>query len=66
MLGNVAEMMFEPFRLNKLDRSRTSGGFIVRGGSYLTLKAICAVHGVKKNLITQNTVQIKTNIQVFV
>lgn len=37
MLGNVAEMMFEPFRLNKLDRQHgQAGGFIVRGGSYLT------------------------------
>lgn len=37
MLGNVSEMMFEPFRLNKLDRQHgQAGGFIVRGGSYLT------------------------------
>lgn len=37
MLGNAAEMMFEPFRLNKLDRLHgQAGGFIVRGGSYLT------------------------------
>ncbi|WP_010628948.1 SUMF1/EgtB/PvdO family nonheme iron enzyme [Halomonas sp. KM-1] len=37
MLGNAAEMMFEPFRLNKLDRQHgQAGGFVVRGGSYLT------------------------------
>lgn len=37
MLGNVDEMMFEPFRLNKLDRQHgQAGGFVVRGGSYLT------------------------------
>ncbi|MGP9699478.1 formylglycine-generating enzyme family protein [Halomonas sp. AOP27-A1-34] len=37
LLGNVAEMMFEPFRLNKLDRQHgQAGGFVVRGGSYLT------------------------------
>ncbi|MGM0831762.1 formylglycine-generating enzyme family protein [Halomonas qaidamensis] len=37
LLGNVSEMMFEPFRLNKLDRQHgQAGGFVVRGGSYLT------------------------------
>ncbi len=37
MLGNVAEMMFEPFRLNKLARQHgQAGGYIVRGGHYLT------------------------------
>ncbi|GAA0579287.1 formylglycine-generating enzyme family protein [Halomonas salifodinae] len=37
MLGNATEMMFEPFRLNKLDRQHgQAGGFVVRGGSYLT------------------------------
>lgn len=37
MLGNASEMMFEPFRLNKLDRQHgQAGGFVVRGGSYLT------------------------------
>ncbi|MDX5377624.1 MAG: formylglycine-generating enzyme family protein [Halomonas sp.] len=37
MLGNADEMMFEPFRLNKLDRQHgQAGGFVVRGGSYLT------------------------------
>lgn len=37
MLGNVDEIMFEPFRLNKLDRLHgESGGFIVRGGNYAT------------------------------
>lgn len=40
MLGNVGEMMFEPFRLNKLDRLHgKAGGYIVRGGSYLTPQA---------------------------
>jgi len=37
MLGNAAEMMFEPFRLNKLDRQHgKAGGYVVRGGSFLT------------------------------
>ncbi|WP_286934169.1 SUMF1/EgtB/PvdO family nonheme iron enzyme [Leclercia sp. UBA5958] len=37
ILGNVAEMMFEPFRLNKLDRLHgKAGGYVVRGGSYVT------------------------------
>ncbi|WP_414883507.1 formylglycine-generating enzyme family protein [Pseudomonas sp. IT-P171] len=37
MLGNVSEMMFEPFRLNKLDRQHgQAGGYVVRGGNYLT------------------------------
>ena len=37
MLGNADEMMFEPFRLNKLDRFHgQAGGFIVRGANYLT------------------------------
>lgn len=37
VLGNAAEMMFESFRLNKLDRQHgQAGGFVVRGGSYLT------------------------------
>lgn len=37
LLGNVAEMVFEPFRLNKLDRLHgQAGGFIVRGGHYQT------------------------------
>lgn len=36
MLGNVDEMVFEPFRLNKLDRDHgQAGGFVVRGGNYL-------------------------------
>ena len=35
MLGNVDEMIFEPFRLNKLDRQHgQAGGYIVRGGHY--------------------------------
>ena len=35
MLGNVDEMMFEPFRLNKLDRQHgQAGGYVVRGGDY--------------------------------
>ncbi|MBI6549585.1 SUMF1/EgtB/PvdO family nonheme iron enzyme [Xenorhabdus sp. VLS] len=37
MLGNASEMMFEPFRLNKLDRQHgKAGGYIVRGGNFLT------------------------------
>jgi hypothetical protein len=40
MLGNVDEMMFEPFRLNKLDRQHgQAGGYVVRGGNYLTTQA---------------------------
>jgi hypothetical protein len=37
ILGNADEMMFESFRLNKLDRFHgQAGGFIVRGANYLT------------------------------
>jgi hypothetical protein len=37
ILGNVDEMTFEPFRLNKLDRLHGQvGGFVVRGGNYTT------------------------------
>lgn len=40
MLGNASEMMFEPFRLNKLDRQHgQAGGYVVRGGNYLTSEA---------------------------
>ncbi|MDZ5602466.1 SUMF1/EgtB/PvdO family nonheme iron enzyme [Pseudomonas sp. RP23018S] len=40
MLGNVAEMMFEPFRLNKLDRQHgQAGGFVVRGADFRTAQA---------------------------
>lgn len=40
MLGNADEMMFEPFRLNKLDRQHgQAGGYVVRGGNYLTPQA---------------------------
>lgn len=40
ILGNVDEMLFEPFRLNKLDRQHgQAGGYIVRGGNYLTPQA---------------------------
>jgi hypothetical protein len=40
ILGNADEMMFEPFRLNKLDRFHgQAGGFIVRGANYLTPEA---------------------------
>lgn len=36
MLGNAAEMMFEPFHLNKINRLHgQAGGFIVRGDNYL-------------------------------
>jgi hypothetical protein len=37
ILGNADEMMFESFRLNKLDRFHgQAGGFIVRGSNYMT------------------------------
>jgi formylglycine-generating enzyme required for sulfatase activity len=37
MLGNADEMMFEPFRLNKLDRQHgQAGGYVIRGGNFLT------------------------------
>jgi hypothetical protein len=40
MLGNADEMMFESFRLNKLDRFHgQAGGYIVRGGNYTTPEA---------------------------
>ncbi|WP_411627029.1 SUMF1/EgtB/PvdO family nonheme iron enzyme [Gilliamella apicola] len=40
ILGNANEMMFDSFRMNKLDRYHgQEGGMIVRGGSYLTPKS---------------------------
>lgn len=37
ILGNASEMMFDSFRMNKLDRYHGQpGGMIIRGGSYLT------------------------------
>jgi hypothetical protein len=37
ILGNVDEIVLNPFRLNKLTRELgQAGGFVVRGGSYLT------------------------------
>ena len=40
ILGNADEMMFESFRLNKLDRFHgQAGGFIVRGANYLTAES---------------------------
>jgi hypothetical protein len=37
MLGNVDEMTFELFRLNRLDRLHgQAGGFVVRGGNFTT------------------------------
>jgi hypothetical protein len=37
ILGNASEMMFDSFRMNKLDRYHgQQGGMTVRGGSYLT------------------------------
>lgn len=37
MLGNADEIVFEPFRLNKLGRLHgQAGGFVVRGGNYFT------------------------------
>ena len=39
ILGNVDEIMLEPFRLNRLDRLHgQAGGFVVRGGNYATAK----------------------------
>lgn len=40
MLGNVSEMMFTPFYLNKLNRLHgQAGGFVVRGGNYQSTQA---------------------------
>jgi len=40
ILGNADEMIFESFRLNKLDRFHgQAGGYIVRGGNYTTPEA---------------------------
>jgi formylglycine-generating enzyme required for sulfatase activity len=40
ILGNVDEMLFEPFRLNKLDRQHgQAGGYILRGGNFRTTQA---------------------------
>lgn len=40
MLGNLDEVVLEPFRLNKLDRLHgQAGGFTIRGGNYLTGKS---------------------------
>lgn len=40
MLGNVNEMMLEPFRVNKLNRLHgQAGGMVVRGGDYQTPQA---------------------------
>lgn len=37
MLGNVEEIMLEPFRLNRVGRLHgQQGGIVVRGGSYMT------------------------------
>ncbi len=37
VLGNLDEIVFEPFRLNKLSRAHgAAGGFVVRGGNFLT------------------------------
>lgn len=37
MLGNVSEMMFEPFRLNQLGRLHGQvGGVVIRGGDYMS------------------------------
>ncbi|MGH8547382.1 MAG: formylglycine-generating enzyme family protein [Methylococcales bacterium] len=37
MLGNIGEIVFEPFRLNKVSRLHgQAGSFIVRGGNFLT------------------------------
>lgn len=40
ILGNASEMMFDSFRMNKLDRYHGQlGGITVRGGSYLTAES---------------------------
>ncbi|MDD2767091.1 MAG: SUMF1/EgtB/PvdO family nonheme iron enzyme [Methylococcus sp.] len=40
ILGNLDEMVFDPYRLNRLDRLHgQAGGFIVRGGNYFTPQA---------------------------
>jgi len=40
VLGNADEMIFEPFRLNRLDRDHgQAGGYIVRGGNFLTTQS---------------------------
>ena len=40
ILGNVNEMMLEPFRINKLNRLHgQAGGMVVRGGNYQTNQA---------------------------
>lgn len=40
MLGNVSEMMFEPFRATRTGRLHGQiGGFVVRGGSFLSSQA---------------------------
>ncbi|AKE59391.1 hypothetical protein F384_12890 [Citrobacter amalonaticus Y19] len=37
MLGNISEMMFTPFYLNKINRLHgQAGGFVVRGGSVIS------------------------------
>jgi hypothetical protein len=39
ILGNVDEMVLDPFRLNRLNRLHgQAGGFVVRGGNYFTPK----------------------------
>jgi len=40
VLGNMDEVVLSPFRLNKLGRAHgAAGGFVVRGGNYLTAQA---------------------------
>lgn len=40
ILGNVDEMVLDPYRLNRLDRLHgQAGGFVVRGGNYFTPQA---------------------------
>lgn len=40
MLGNLDEIVFAPFHLNKLGREHgAAGGFVVRGGNYLTAQS---------------------------
>jgi formylglycine-generating enzyme required for sulfatase activity len=49
MLGNVSEMMFTPFYLNKLNRLHgQAGGYVVRGGNILSGRQRFAAQRVKR------------------
>ena len=58
MLGNVNEMMLEPFRVNKLNRLHgQAGGMVVRGGDYQTPQAQLRTSTRKELPYYQNTIQ---------